>query len=79
MSPISSTGRRTPILRKSVPNSSVAKLCRKNSRPPVAKSWLIGARIEDRRDDEEVNDYAERGHADDRQQASERQRQPYWA
>src|ERR1043166_4737037 len=43
MSPISMIGSRTPMLRKSVPNSSVVKLCRKNKSPPVASSWLIGA------------------------------------
>ena len=30
------------MLRKSMPNATVAKLCRKNSTPPVASSWLIG-------------------------------------
>ena len=54
-SPISMIGSRTPMLRNSVPNSSVAKLCRKNSRPPVASSWLIGAESEHRRDDQEMH------------------------
>jgi hypothetical protein len=31
-----------PMLRKSMPKATVAKLCRKNSTPPVASSWLIG-------------------------------------
>ena len=39
----SSTGNRMPRLRKSMPNMTVAALCRKNSTPPVASNWLIGA------------------------------------
>ncbi|MEH2578025.1 hypothetical protein [Bradyrhizobium sp. AZCC 1708] len=45
MSPIASTGRRMPRLRKSMPNATVAKLCRMNSTPPVASNWLIGGAV----------------------------------
>ena len=43
ISEIASTGSRMPRLRKSMPNITVAALWRKNSTPPVASNWLIGA------------------------------------
>ena len=31
------------MFRNSIPNAMVAAACRKNSTPPVTRSWLIGA------------------------------------
>ena len=38
-----STGSRSPRFLNSMPKRMVAADCRKNSTPPVASSWLIGA------------------------------------
>jgi hypothetical protein len=37
------TGRRRPRFLNSMPKRTVAADCRKNSTPPVARSWLMGA------------------------------------
>jgi len=41
--PTSSTGRSRRTVRWSVVHRKVAKDCRKNRSPPVARSWLMGA------------------------------------
>jgi hypothetical protein len=38
-------GRRTPMLRNSTPNATVANACSRNSTPPVTSSWLIGSAL----------------------------------
>ena len=42
-SPTGTAGSRTPMLRNSTPNSTVASACSRNSTPPVTSSWLIGS------------------------------------
>ena len=70
------------MLRKSVPNSSVARLCRKNSMPPVASSWLIGAEprigamIEEMHEDAEHRDAEDRG---ERRRGAAASRRQLWS
>ena len=47
-----------PRFLKSMPNTIVAAACRMNSTPPVTSSWLIGAAIEHRADDELMQQHA---------------------
>ena len=43
MSPNMKLGKRMPMFLKSMPKTTVATACRKNSTPPVTSNWLMGS------------------------------------